>query len=70
MSRIAGIVVLGVGLVLVIWGLNASDSLGSGISRIFTGGPTRRTIWLLIGGGLLCAAGLGSIFFPAGRKAA
>jgi hypothetical protein len=64
MNRIAGIAVLVVGLVLVIWGLNASDSLGSGISRIFTGAPTQKTIWLLIGGGLLMAAGLGSIFYP------
>jgi hypothetical protein len=44
--------------------VSASDSVGSGISRIFTGSPTSKTIYLLIGGGLLTAVGLGSIFYP------
>ncbi len=69
MNRIIGIAVLAVGVVLVVWGLNASDSLGSGISRIFAGAPTDKTLCLLVAGGLLAAVGLGSIFYP-GRKAA
>ncbi len=64
MNRIAGIVFVVIGLILIGWGLSASDSLGSGISRIFTGSPTNKTIYLLIGGGLLTAVGLGSIFYP------
>jgi len=69
MNRIVGIAVLIVGLVLLVWGLNASDSVGSGISRLFTGSPTDKTIYLLVGGGLLVAVGLGSVFYP-GRKSA
>ena len=68
MNRIVGIAVLIVGLMLLVWGLSASDSLGSGISRLFTGSPTDKTIYLLVGGGLLIAVGLGSVFYP-GRKA-
>ena len=64
MNRIAGIVFLIIGLILIGWGLSANDSAGSGISRFFTGSPTNKTIYLLIGGGLLSAVGLGSIFYP------
>ncbi|HLY72870.1 MAG TPA: DUF3185 family protein [Planctomycetota bacterium] len=64
MNRIAGIVFLVLGIILLGWGLAAHDSVGSGISRLFTGSPTAKTIWLLVGGGVLTAIGLGSIFYP------
>jgi len=38
------------GIVLMIYGISASDSVGSSFSRLFTGAPTDRTIWLLLGG--------------------
>ncbi|MBC8011721.1 MAG: DUF3185 family protein, partial [Burkholderiales bacterium] len=34
---------------------------GSGFSRLFTGAPTDKTIWLLIGGIVLAALGLGGL---------
>jgi len=40
MNRIAGVVVLLAGILLAVWGLNASNSLGSEISRVFSGSPT------------------------------
>jgi hypothetical protein len=39
----------------------ASDSAASGISRFFTGNPTDKTMWLMIGGivaAIVGAAGL------------
>jgi len=57
MNRIAGIAVLVVGLFLVGWGINASDSLSSGITRIFTGSPTNRAIYLMVGGAILTIVG-------------
>ncbi|MEO6874484.1 MAG: DUF3185 family protein [Opitutaceae bacterium] len=45
------------GIVLIIYGISASDSVGSSFSRLFTGAPTDRTIWLLLGG--IIAAGIG-----------
>jgi hypothetical protein len=50
MNKGIGIALVIVGIVLIIYGFNASDSASSGISRIFTGAPTNKTLWLLLGG--------------------
>ena len=39
-----------VGVVLIVFGINASESFSSDVSRFFTGSPTNKTIWLLVGG--------------------
>jgi len=49
------------GIILIIYGLNASDSVGSSFSRMFTGSPTDKTIWLLVGGIAAAAVGLGGL---------
>jgi hypothetical protein len=49
------------GIILVIYGLNASDSVGSSFSRLFTGSPTDKTIWLLVGGIVAVAVGAGGL---------
>lgn len=59
-----GIALAAVGIVLLIMGINASQSLGSDISRFFTGNPTDRSVWLLIGGAAALAAGIGAGFAP------
>jgi len=46
------------GVVLVIFGISASHSLGSDISRFFTGSPTDKAIWMLVGGVVLFIVGL------------
>jgi len=51
------------GIVLISYGINASDSLGSDVSRFFTGSPTDETIWLLIGGIVMLAVGAGGFTF-------
>lgn len=50
MQKVIGLVLLAVGVVLLVLGISAADSLSSDISRFFTGEPTNRAIWLLIGG--------------------
>jgi hypothetical protein len=50
MSRALGFAILAVGIVLIIFGINESNSLGSSFSRFFTGNPTDKAMWLLIGG--------------------
>lgn len=45
-----GIALLIVGIVLLVYGFNASDSVSSHVSRAFTGAPTNKTVWLLVGG--------------------
>jgi hypothetical protein len=46
------------GLVLAIFGISASESFGSDISRFFTGHPTDKAMWMLIGGVAAVAVGL------------
>jgi len=50
MNRALGVALIVLGVALVIFGINASNSLGSDISRFFTGTPTNKAVWLLIGG--------------------
>ena len=57
MNKIVSISLLVAGLVLIIIGINATNSFGSDVSRFFTGSPTDKSIWLLIGG--IVAAGVG-----------
>lgn len=51
-----------VGIMLIIWGIRASNSFGSDMSRFFTGSPTDRTIWFLTGGVVLGVIGLFGLF--------
>jgi hypothetical protein len=61
MNRIASLALLVLGVVLLGFGWDAYRSLGSGVSRLFTGAPTDRALWLLIGGGLATVSGLGGL---------
>lgn len=61
MSRALSLAILIVGVLLILWGLNASESFGSDVSRLFTGEPTDRTIWLLVGGILVTGVGLSGV---------
>lgn len=61
MNKLISLALLVCGLVLIIYGVNASESLGSDFSRLFTGSPTDKTIWLLVGGVVLAAFGAGGL---------
>jgi hypothetical protein len=45
------------GIALLVYGVIASDSLASDFSRFFTGSPTDKTMWLLIGGAIATIVG-------------
>jgi hypothetical protein len=49
------------GIVLVIYGVSASESFSSDLSRFFTGSPTDKTIWLMIGGIVSIGIGLAGL---------
>lgn len=53
MNRAIPIILLAVGIMLIIMGVNASDSFNSEVSKVFTGNPTDKAIWLLVGGVIL-----------------
>jgi len=50
MNKAIGLALLGVGIVLIIWGASATDSFSSDVSRFFTGKPTDKAMWILLGG--------------------
>ena len=58
MNNITGLVVFALGVVLLIFGFNESHSFGSDVSRFFTGNPTDRAMWMIIGGAVAVIAGL------------
>ncbi len=50
MNKATSLAVLAVGVLLLILGINAYDSASSDISRFFTGSPTDKSVWMLVGG--------------------
>jgi hypothetical protein len=68
MNRVTGVILLAVGVALLVWGLNAYDSVGSAFSRAFSGSPSNKAIYLLAGGGILTAAGAYVLFFSRKKK--
>lgn len=61
MNKLVSIALLAGGILLIIYGVNASQSIGSGFSKLFTGSPTDESIWLLIGGIIMAAIGAGGL---------
>ena len=61
-NRLISLAVLAVGIVLVIYGVSASDSFSSDVSRFFTGSPTDKTMWLMIGGIVAVIIGSAGLF--------
>jgi drug/metabolite transporter (DMT)-like permease len=56
--KVIGLVALVVGVILVVYGINASDSLSSEVKEALEGTPTDKALWLLIGGAALGVLGL------------
>jgi hypothetical protein len=50
MNRATGIALLVVGIALLYWGYNESQSMGSQLQEAFRGSPTDRTMMFYIGG--------------------
>lgn len=67
MKKGLAISLLIVGIMLILWGVSASDSISSDVSQIFTGAPSSKTVWLLIPG--IIAAVIGAAGMLRGTKA-
>ncbi len=65
-NKILGLVLLIVGIVLLVFGLNATDSVADTVSEGFTGKYTDETMWYIIGGIVAAIAG-GSMFLFGNR---
>lgn len=62
MNKVLSVALLAVGILLLVFGANATDSFSSDVSRFFTGSPTNKAVWMLIGGILASVSGLVGIF--------
>jgi uncharacterized membrane protein len=62
MNKPLSLALLVVGIILTIYGISAADSVGSDVSRLFTGAPTDKSVWLLVGGIVAGIIGLVGLF--------
>jgi hypothetical protein len=67
MNKVLGLALLAVGVVLLVMGFSAADSIGSQFSRFFTGHPTDKSIWLILGGAVSIILGAGGLMFSRGH---
>ncbi len=58
MNKAVSIALLVGGVIMLFFGLQASHSFSSDVSRAFTGSPTDKSVWLLIGGAVVGIIGL------------
>jgi uncharacterized protein DUF3185 len=66
-QRIIGLALLVVGVVLLLFGLNASDSFNDSVKEGLTGRYTDKTMWYIVGGAGTAALGAALTFFG-GRR--
>jgi uncharacterized membrane protein YiaA len=58
MNKIVSLALLVGGVVLIVIGIHATNSFSSDVSRFFTGPPTDKAVWMLIGGIVATIVGL------------
>ena len=58
MNKLISLALLAGGIVLMVVGINATNSFSSDVSRFFTGSPTDKAVWMLIGGIVAALVGL------------
>ena len=62
MNKIISLALLVGGIVLMVVGINATNSFSSDVSRFFTGSPTDKAVWMLIGGIVAAVVGLATLW--------
>ncbi|HVY70637.1 MAG TPA: DUF3185 family protein [Verrucomicrobiae bacterium] len=62
MNGILSLALLVSGVALIAFGVNATHSFASDVSRVFTGSPTDKAVWTLIGGIVAMVAGLALMY--------
>lgn len=67
MNKPLSIALLVGGIILAIFGVSASNSFSSEVSEFFTGSPTDKAMWMMVGG--IVAAIIGFVGLMRGSKA-
>jgi hypothetical protein len=68
MNKIGFLALLIGGVVLIIFGVQGMHSFSSDVSRFFTGSPTDKAVWMLVGGAMAAAVGLGGVMMTSRGK--
>jgi LPXTG-motif cell wall-anchored protein len=63
MTKIPSIAFLTVGIILLVYGLDASNSLSSSVTQAVNGAPTNKSIWLIALGIIGILSGGFGLFF-------
>lgn len=63
MIKAVSLAVLAGGVVLLVLGINASNSFGSDVSRFFTGSPSDRAVWMITAGVAMTIGGIAGFAF-------
>jgi hypothetical protein len=58
MNKMISLALLIGGVILIIFGISATNSFSSDVSRFFTGSPTDKAVWMLIAGIVAAVLGL------------
>lgn len=66
MQKAISLALIALGVVLLIFGYNASQSISSEVTRAVTGSPTDKVMWLIGGGAAATVAGIAGLFL--GKK--
>jgi hypothetical protein len=61
MNKIVALALFVGGFVLIVFGMSATDSFSSDVSRLLTGLPTNQAVWMLIAGIIAAVLGLASL---------
>jgi len=68
LQRVLGVVFAAIGIILVVVGINATDSVGDRLSNFFTGHFTDATTWYLVGGTAIGIVGLALLLAPTPKR--
>jgi hypothetical protein len=68
MNKIISLALIVAGVALIVVGISAMNSFSSDVSRFFTGSPTDKSVWMLVGGVVAIIVGAGGNFLGS-RKA-
>jgi len=58
MNKLVSLALLVGGIFLIVFGVGATNSFGSDVSRFFTGSLTDKAVWMVIGGSVAAIIGL------------
>jgi hypothetical protein len=63
MMKIISIALLIGGIILVVFGIDAINSFSSDFSRMFSGSPSEKSIYMLVSGIVVLIIGAGGMFY-------